>query len=225
MLFSEELGPVMERIITYLEEKNQVREVTLQRSRSLTRLCANSIRATHRLERDEAQALLAEATRVACDIKGDTTRYPDIYYAGYVQDSLKELAEAAITFAVVSGEPLPLPEDLEIEYVAYLNGLGEATGEMRRYALDSIRRGELQRAEEMLAIMDEVYANLATIDYPDSMTMSLRRTSDMVRGVTERTRGDLTTAIREDGLQRALERVETMLGGGLAGDRGHGGLD
>ena len=205
------LEPVVERIRGVLESKNQVRDLTLARSRSLTRFCANSIRATHRHEYVSATGLLDEAKAAARTASEEARSYADIYFAGYLQDALKELAEAAITLALVQGEALPEPEDLGVEYPAYLNGLGEAMGEMRRFALDSIRRGDVEEAERLLEIMDDVYMQLVTIDFPDALTSGLRRTTDMVRGVTERTRGDLTVAVRQERLQEALEGFERRL--------------
>jgi len=211
VLPTESLEALFERIRSHLEEKNRVRDLTLERARSLIRFCANSIRATHRHDYDAARELLSEAQRAAHTMREDASRYPDVYHAGYLQDSLKELAEAAITLALVTGQPLPDPDVLEIEYAAYLNGMGEAMGEMRRYALDSMRRGDVENAERLLAIMDEVYSYLVTIGFPDALTMGLRRTTDMVRGVTERTRGDLTTALRQEKLQEALKALEVKL--------------
>jgi translin len=205
------LNAIIEKITAFLTAKNEVRDLTLNRSRALIRCCANSIRATHRHEYDEARALLAEAKAAAQTMKCDAAAFPDVYFAGYLQDALKELAEAAITLALVTGEPLPGPDDLGIEYAAYLNGLGEAMGEMRRYALDSMRRDDDASAEGLLEVMDEVYSHLVAIDFPDSLTGGLRRTTDMVRGVTERTRGDLTTSLRQERLQEALRSLEAKL--------------
>ena len=137
--------------------------------------------------------------------------YSDLYYAGYTQDALKELAEAHITYALINRQALPKPEDLGVEDAAYLNGLGEAVGELRRHALDLVRKGQVSRAEEILQNMDEVYAQLTTVDFPDAVTRGLRRTTDMVRGVLERTRGDLTTAARQEQLEQALSEVEKRL--------------
>jgi translin len=148
------------------------------------------------------------AAEVACDA---ARPYADIYFARYLQDAMKELAEAAITLALVQGQVLPTPETLGVEYPAYINGLAEAMGEMRRFALDSMRRGDIEEAERLLEIMDETYSQLVTIDFPDALTAGLRRTTDMVRGVTERTRGDLTTAVRQEKLQDALRAFEGRL--------------
>ncbi len=211
MSTGERLESIVGHIVDELTTKNRVRDATLQRSRELIRFCANSIRATHRREYDLARELLAQAKAAAARMREDAAAYGDVYHAGYTQDALKELVEAAVTLAVVTGQSLPEPDELEVEYAAYLNGLGEAAGEFRRFALDSIRRGEIDRAEELLATMDEIYSQLVTVDFPDSLTGGLRRTTDMVRGVTERTRGDLTTAARQEKLQATLRRFERRL--------------
>jgi len=205
------LEPIIERISADLSQKDRVRTRTLERSRAVIRSCANSIRATHRQEYESAHKLLEEAATEAEAMCADAQVYPDVYYAGYLQDSLKELAEAAITLALITQEPLPDPDAMGIDYPAYLNGLGEAMGELRRFALDSMRRDQIAEAERLLEIMDEVYSFLVTIDFPDAMTGGLRRTTDMVRGVIERTRGDLTTAVRAEKLQASLRAFEERL--------------
>ncbi|MGQ9457707.1 MAG: haloacid dehalogenase [Anaerolineae bacterium] len=207
----EHLEETFEAIRTRLEAKDRAREQALGHSRTLIRHCANAIRAIHRLEWEEAQARLGEARETGHLLSRTVQPYGDLHYAGYTQDAFKELAEAHITYALIRGEPLPRPEDLGVEDAAYLNGLGEATGELRRHVLDLIRRGEIVRAEGLLQVMDEVYAHLITMDFPDAVTGGLRRTTDMVRGVVERTRGDLTTAARQEELQRALEHLEDRL--------------
>ena len=202
------LEAIVERIVADWASKNGIRDVTLERSRQMIRHCANSIRATHRHEYDVAEALLSQARAGATEMCAEAEPYADIYYSGYVQDALKELAEAAISLALVQGLPVPEPEAIGVPYAAYLNGLGEAIGEMRRFALDAIRRDDVAEAERIMGIMDEAYGLLVTIDFPDTLTRGLRRTTDMVRGVTERTRGDLTTAVRQEKLQEALRAFE-----------------
>ena len=207
----DQLEAIIDRITDDLTRKNEIRDQTLQRSRALIRACANSIRATHRHDYAKAAEMLDSAKEAARVVCADAQRYPDVYYAGYLQDALKELAEAAITLALVTGAPLPDPDDLAVEYAAYLNGMGEAMGELRRFALDSIRRADVDEAGRLLEIMDEVYSYLITIDFPDALTGGLRRTTDMVRGVLERTRGDLTNAARQEKLQAALRSLEKKL--------------
>jgi translin len=204
----DNLDAISERIRQDFEARNAARDEALRRSRELIRHCANTIRATHRAEFEEASQLLATAHQAASGLVECVADYPDLYYTGYTQDALKELAEASITYALITDGPLSDPDDLEVEYPAYLNGLGEAVGELRRHVLDIIRRGQIERGEEILSAMDDIYAVLVTMDFPDAITGGLRRTTDVVRGVLERTRGDLTMAIRQDKLQEALRAFE-----------------
>lgn len=207
----ENLDSIAEEIRTLLEKKNAVRDLTLARSRELIRFCALSIRATHREEYAEAEGLLATARAAAVAMKSDLAAYPDLYYTGYTQDALKELSEAYITFAIVNHRPLPTPQDLGVDTAAYLNGLCEAASELRRRCLDIIRHGHSVEAERLLAAMDNVYGVLVTMDFPDAITGGLRRSTDALRAVLERTRGDLTNSLRQAQLQAALQSLEEKL--------------
>ncbi len=206
-----DLETIVQEIRDEWTEQNHVRDLTLQRSRMLIRLCANSIRATHRREYAEAQSLLDQAQEEAALMEKEAAPFGDILGSGYLLDALKEMAEAALTLAFVTGDELPTPASLKVPGAPYLNGLGEAAGELRRFALDAMRRDDLVEAERALGYMDDIYSLLVTMDFPDTLTRGLRRTTDMVRGVTERTRGDLTTAVRENMLQRALKEFEDRL--------------
>jgi len=205
------LESIGEHIRQEFEAKNAARDQALQRSRTLIRFCANAIRAVHREEWENARALLAQARAAAAEMIADLAPYPDLYHAGYTQDSLKEYAEANIVYALVTDEPLPGPEMLRVESAAYLNGLGEAAGELRRRILDIIRHDHSEEAERLLEVMDDIYNQLVTMDFPDAITGGLRRTTDMVRGVLERTRGDLTMSLRQQRLQQALGAFEERI--------------
>ena len=133
--------------------------------------------------------------------------HPDIFYVGFVQDAQKEYVEANATLAFITAAPLPLPQELGIAYAPYLNGLGETIGEMRRYLLDSLRREDTSRCEELLDLMDQIHTELFTMDFPEAITGGLRRTTDAMRGILERTRGDLTTALHQRGLEQRLTQL------------------
>jgi len=205
------LDQIAEEIRGNLEAKNAARDQALARSRELIRLCAHSIRATHRAEYELAERLLEQAKAMAEQLAENLQVYPDLYFAGYTQDALKEYVEANITLALITDQKLPSPQELGVEDVAYLGGLAEAVGEMRRYVLDTIRVGNIARAETILRHMEEIYGVLVTIDYPEALTGGLRRITDMVRGVLERTRGDLTMAARQDALRQALREFEERI--------------
>lgn len=205
----EELG---DQLIHAMEAKNAAREKALAASRELTRSCSLSIRAIHRGENAKARELRDKARTISDQINSNLQNYPEFHYAGYVQDSQKELAEASITYALIVREPLPTPQELGVEAAAYMNGMGESVGELRRYILDKLRHGDTERCEEILQIMDDIYSILVTIDFPDAMTGGLRRTTDSVRGIMEKTRGDLTTALRQRDLELALGEYSTGAG-------------
>jgi translin len=207
----DELERIGEKAHEHFESKNAAREKALQRSRTLVRHCSKAIRAAHRDERELARSHLAQAAELVSHFHQDLDPFPDLYHAGYTQDALKEYAEASIVYALFAGEPLPDPDRLGVEYAAYIRGLGEVTGELRRRVLDLLRKDEFAPAERLLDIMDEIYGLLVTLDYPSAITHNLRHTTDMVRGVTERTRGDLTTSGQQRRLRAALSAVQERL--------------
>jgi translin len=194
-----------------LETKYKAREIALAHGRALTRTCANAIRSLHRGESEIARITLDAAGEEAQRVRSALATHPDLYFAGYVQDAHKELAEAETLFALIHGSDLPTPESLGIAPAAYLNGLAEAASEGRRYCLDCLRRGEREPALRMLAAMDEILSALITVDYPDAITDGLRRTCDALRAVVERTRGDVTNAVLQFRLLAALEEQSATL--------------
>jgi len=202
------LEALAEKIRLYFSAKDAAREKALRLSREIIRYSATTIRAVHRQEKVNAEKLLSSAQALLKELTDNVLKNNnELAYAGFVHDAQKELAEASCTLAIVSGKPLPQPETLGVSYAAYLNGLGEAVGELRRYILDSLRRNDLSRCEELLGIMDDIYSVIMTMDFPDGITYGLRRTSDAIRGILERTRGDLTLALRQQELEKKLEQT------------------
>jgi translin len=205
-----DLNTVADSIRAVFVAKNTARDEAINRSRELIRHCAEGIRAIHRREWDKAEAKLTIARTGADEIRAVTAAYADLYYSGYTQDALKEVVEAFCTHAIVRNLPLPSPDDLNVESATYLNGLAEAATELRRFILDILRRedADTSEAERLLEWMDDIYDQLVTFDFPDALTGGLRRQTDIVRGVLERTRGDLTTTVQQQRLQAALKRAE-----------------
>ena len=203
----EDFSQFTEVVHQAFETLNQARDNALVQARQLTRLSANTIRAIHRGESDAAHKNLAEAGKIAADLKKSLAGFPQLFFAGYTQDALKEYVEATLTCAIIENRRLPKPEVLDVEINTYLNGLAEVTGELRRRTLDILRQGYSPEAERLLSWMDEIYNLLVTVDYPDALTNGLRRQTDLVRGIVERTRGDLTISLREERLQQALEQA------------------
>jgi translin len=205
------LDEIIERIRLSFEARTAARDQALAQSRSLTRYCSNAIRAVHRQERDVAEENLQAARSLVEAIQTGLAQYPDLYHAGYTQDALKEYAEARIVHALILGNGLPAPEDLGLEYATYLKGLAESVGELRRRCLDILRHGYSDEAERLLSHMDDIYSVLVTMDYPDAITGGLRRLTDIVRSINERTRGDMTISLRQEHLEESLRRLQDKL--------------
>ncbi len=205
------LETLAEEIREQFEQVNAARDQAYQRSRTLISLCARSIRAMHRSEWETADALLVELGEAKETMVAGVADYPMLYYAGYTQDAIKEYVEAHLTYAMIRERPLPTPEELGAENNTWLNGLAEAATEQRRRILDIIRHGHSDEAERLLDMMDNVYSLLVTFDFNDSITGGLRRRTDTVRAVLERTRGDVTTSLRQAQLERALATLERKI--------------
>ncbi len=205
------LDTIAEEARRAFDAQTAERERALAQTRKLTRCCANAIRAIHRTEIPLAEEKLAEAHTLVEALRHNLRPYPALYFAGYTQDALKEYVEARLVFALVFDKPLPGPADLQVEPATYLKGLAEAVGELRRRCLDILRNGYSDEAERLLAHMDDIYSVLVTIDYPDAITMGLRRLTDIARSLLERTRGDLTLNLRQQHLEDALQRLEKRL--------------
>ena len=202
----DNLGEIAEWLRKSLSEKDEAREKMLPLCRESIRCSSNAIRAVHRQEFDEAKKLVKATREVLREAEEVVSTHPELGNTGMVRDAQKEFTESNIVLALVTGCLLPKPDELGVDAAPYLNGLGEAAGEMRRYLLDSMRKGELTRGEEILNAMDDIYGLLVTIDYPDAITGGLRRTTDMVRGVLERTRSDLTLTMRQMEFEKKLEK-------------------
>lgn len=200
-----DLDTISDLLRATLDGKNDAREHGLPLCRRAIRLSANAIRAVHRGERDESERLMDEARLCLDEAAAAMGDHPDVRHAGFFSDSAKEYAEARLTHALVFDLPLPAPDEIRVDAPAYLNGLGETLGEMRRHLLDLMRHGHLERSEELLETMDDIYYLLTSMDYPDAVTGGLRRTTDIARSIIERTRGDLSTTIMQRKLMSVLE--------------------
>ncbi|MFC1875344.1 haloacid dehalogenase [Chloroflexota bacterium] len=201
----DNLDSIAGKIRQDFSAKDAAREKALPLCREAIRYSGNAIRAIHRQQFGQAGEMLKAAGRLLKEAEQNIATGSELRNTGFLRDAQKEFAEGSITLALITGKKLPDPDELGTDYAAYLNGLGEAVGELRRYLLDSLRKGDRSRGEELLQAMDDIYSTLVTIDFPDAITGGLRRTTDMVRGVLERTRSDLTLTIQQKELEDKLD--------------------
>ncbi len=212
----QNLEKICEQIREEFNEKTELRDQALKNAREVIRRASLAIRAIHRNELKVAEEEL-EAGKVIVDCIIHTLKpnHPDLYYTGYTQDALKEYCEAKLTAAIIYDNPIPSPADLGVELPAWLNGLTETLGEMRRRCMDILRTGYTDEVERLLFSMDEIFTQLVTMDYPDAVTDGLRRRTDLARGIIERTRADITTSYRQQVLTQQLDELSDKLDGFL----------
>lgn len=201
-----ELLDLVEVVTASLTDANHAREIGLVACRRVIRASGSAIRAVHRGEPEAAGGFIAEAESALREAQAALAAHPAVAYAGFLTDAEKEYVEARITVALVDGSAVPSVADLAVMPQSWLKGLAEAASEMRRHLLDRLRAGELDRGEELLAVMDDAYDALVTVDFPDAVTGGLRRTVDALRAVLERTRGDVTTTVLQTRLRESIER-------------------
>ncbi|HSN93673.1 MAG TPA: haloacid dehalogenase [Anaerolineaceae bacterium] len=207
----DQLSNICQEIRLDFEKKTKKRDEALAKARELTRHSSLAIRAIHREDNAEADKELTAVRAGATELRDSLKNNPDLYFTGYTQDSIKEAVEAQLTVALIRGQKLPTPAELEVEYPAYVNGLTETLGELRRRCLDLLRPGYNQEVERLLRCMDDVFTELVTMDFPDAITDGLRRRTDLARGIIERTRADITVAFRQSELEDALKRLSDQL--------------
>ena len=211
---TDQLDLICDQIRREFDQKTALRDEALKQARELTRHASLAIRAIHREDHTEAQAEIDLGRELAQALTNTLrTAHPDLFFAGYTQDAIKEYCEACLTAAMIKGEALPTPQELDAEPPAYLNGLTETLGELRRRCLDLLRPGYSAEVERLLAMMDDVFTQLVTMDYPDAITDGLRRRTDLARGIIERTRADITVSFRQNELESKLDRLSGLLEG------------
>lgn len=220
----DNLSTIAERIRQNFDVRTSKRDEALKQARQLTRACSLAIRAVHRDDTEAMEANLAEAQKLADVLREELKEHPALFFAGYTQDSLKEFVEANVTCALILNQPLQTPEELGVQDATYLNGLAEVVGELRRRTLDILRSGYSEEAERLLGYMDEIYAVLVTMDYPDAITNGLRRQTDLARGIIEKTRGEVTFSFRGDQLAEAIRNLSGQLNGTAPDDAEGSGL-
>lgn len=205
MDYQSQLEQLSQMTLASFEEKEKARELSLSLHRQIIKLSGNAIKLMHRKDFERAETLLTEAKEAINSFSSLLTTHPEVYFGGFIQTAQKEYTEARTFQAIILSKPIPTLKELHVDLAPYLNGLGEAIGELRRYVLDSLRSGSFDQVEKVLQTMDDLYYVLVAVDYPDALTLGLRRTADVARSLVEKTRGDLTTALQQKRLEQALK--------------------
>ncbi|WP_094227192.1 haloacid dehalogenase [Methanolobus psychrotolerans] len=201
------------RIKDNFEEKDKARESTLAISRDVVRNCRTAMYSIHNKDFKKALSLIENAREMLENMDMLLQNHPDIYYSGFLEHAQQEYVECTVVYRILSKDDraIPGPEELKVSDVAYLNGLGDVSGELRRHILDLIRKDTPEDAEDYLQLMENIYNCLMMFDYPDAMTHGLRHKTDTTRSIIEKTRGDLTNAMRQQKLEKAMKEFENRI--------------
>jgi translin len=205
MARTAELSDLSEDAHRRLRAVHEAREEALPACRETIRACGLAIRAVHRHLPAELEGNLLAAESSLRRAQSALAPFPALAVSGFLADAEKEFSEANLTAALVGSGPLPTDSSLGVGLAPWLNGLAEAASELRRHLLDELRAGRTEVAEELLVAMEDVYDMLVTVDFPDAVTGGLRRTTDALRAVVERSRSDVTLTVLQGRLQRAIE--------------------
>lgn len=200
------LNEIAEEIETRMSEKDRLRDEALTLSRNVIKKCSKIITGIHKGE--QVDGLLSEAKEDAAKFNELLGKYPDLYYTGYVENAFSELAEAFILHSLTRGDDFPKPEEIGVTDTAYLLGLGDVIGELRRMALDALRVGYVNRANSYLDSMEELFSVIMKFDYPSAL-IPIRRKQDIARSLIERTRSELVVSIRTKSLEDKLDRLNS----------------
>ncbi len=204
------LKQVLKRVKTELTRKEKVREKARENIRKATSLSKQTILLIHQNRFEEASVTVEKAKKLVSDLQALSKDCPDIVYGGMFSAALQEYSEAKIFLKMTKENKLPAPIDINVPSVDYVLGLADVIGEFRRLALDALREGNVEKAEECLRTMDEIFVELLALDDTYMLVPGLRRKSDIARRIIETTRGDITQEVRRKSLEDHLKRFENL---------------
>ncbi len=198
------LQEIIKKVTEHLRALEEAKDEAYPKARKARTLSKQSILKLHNGEPEKAQRLISEAANLLNGVRGVGEAFPGIQSSETVVAARQEYAEAAILHSLITLKKYPTPEELGVEETDYVLGLADVPGELRRQALDSLREGDLEAAESSLETMEEIYLYLVEAEEASMMLKGMRRKLDVARGVTERTRAEVTAEAGRRRLSREL---------------------
>jgi len=188
----ERLKSIIKAVDLYLAERDEVRERAIRLTREIIKSSGWAVTAVHKGDFNEAEEHLSVASEKSKELLFITREYPELYYSGMVYNAISEYVEAKVFIDLVRGRGLEGPDELGVQPVPYLQGLADVVGELKRLALEMVRRGDFESAWKMHAAMEAIYLELRGLDYPDALLPGLRRKTDVARRLVDETKAILT---------------------------------
>jgi len=205
------LKEILEKIQEELIGREEVREEVQRDMRKATRLSKQAIQVTHQERFDDAKAMLKEAKSLFVKLQETAKDHPYLLYSGSVGAAFEEHAEAHILLTLIQEDRFVTPKEIDVPLTPYVLSLGDVIGELRRRALDLIRRGNVEAAEKTLEKMEHIYSELTALDDAYIIIKGLRRKGDVARHLIEITRGDITSEARRSALEQSISKLEKTI--------------
>jgi translin len=205
------LGTILRKIDGELERRERIKNELYNSMRQATRLSKQAIFLTHRRQFDRANELLGEAAKLFSMLEDGNSRHREFAHVNVVYAAFEEYAEAQILLSLLQEDKFVAPEEIHVPYTSYLLGLADVVGELRRAALDSLRREEIEIAEKHLERMELIYNKSISMDAAMHFVSELRRKTDVSRRIIEATRGDVTNEVCRNSLERSIKKLQTSI--------------
>ena len=204
------LNKIVDKIEKHIDGKDRVREEALRSSRDIIIGCRKAIQCIHQDLMKDANNHIKQASAKLAELYDLTRDHPDLFHAGFVENAAQEFVEAHCLYNIMQGKELPDPDKIQTTYSSYLMGLCDVVGELRRTALDSILDGKAENAKERLNMMENIYDVIMRFDYPSGL-IPIKKKQDMVRGLIEKTRGELAVASCERRIEYHTDEFRGIL--------------
>ena len=185
------------------------RDRVLKESRDVISACSRAIINVHTGKMEEAEKEHAAARSLLVSLRksaaGSASRYLVSPEAEYV--------EASAVIALAKNKNVPSMESLGASPDAYLLGLLDTVGELKRLVLDSILQRRMARAKKYFGVMEGLYSLCSPLAVYDHVVNGARRKIDVARMLVEDTRGLLAEEMGREAVGASMARLEKKLRG------------
>ncbi len=205
------LVEILEKIRNDLAEKDQIRQKIQMEMRKSIRLSKQGIFLIHKNKIREASMKICESFDIISKMDELSRGNAELSYMGIVDSAFQEYAEAKIFLNIVKSKRIVDFQEIGVPPSSYILGLADVIGELRRRALEQIRKRECDEAVETVELMEELYIELVNHDELMILVQGLRRKLDVARHLIEATRGDTTNELRRNSLENSISELRMIL--------------
>lgn len=206
-MVSEKVKISLKSINDELHSTENRREQLIKESRDVIILCSQSIISLHQGHIQESQLKLDKAKDLYLSLK--TLAQVDLLR--YLSMSEQELVESILLMSIVKNETLPGLDEIGVSSQAYLFGILDCIGEIKRMVYDMVRLGRYEQAESLFRVMQEIYSDIYPFSIYDNIVSGIRKKLDICKILIENTRELITEESRRSILIESLKKLDSNL--------------